>query len=119
MLHSSIAWPRASASGAKIPDRASSPWMTASTSMPLILVVLEEGRLRVDAAGRRDARLVEDPPQLLRAPRRVVVAVVVEHGIDLDALLDESPDRVDPFLQLLGRVHPVEALAGVLRAADV
>ena len=36
-----------------------------------------------------------------RAPRREVVAVVVEHRVDLDTVLGEAADRVDPVGQLL------------------
>src|SRR5262245_13381961 len=112
MLHSSIRSPRASAASTKIPERASSPWISASTS---IYPTLEQGRLGLDPSRRLDAGLVEQVAERDRTARCEVVAVVVEHRVDLVPLAGEPVDRLRPLRELLGRVEPVEALPGVLR----
>ncbi len=71
-------------------------------------------RRRLDAAGRRDAGLVEEPAQDQGAPRREVVAVVVEEGVDLVRRGRERAELLDPLLELRRRVHPVEALRRLL-----
>ena len=77
------------------------------------------GRRRLDAAGRRDARLVEQPSQDAGAPRGEVVAVVVEERVDLLGLVREPRERLDPLRELVRAVEPVEALRRALGAADV
>ena len=69
-------------------------------------------------ARRRDPRLVEQPAEDHRAPRREVVAVVVEERVDLVGLLGEALRRADPLRELLVGVEPVEAVGGAA-AADV
>ena len=54
------------------------------------------GRRRLDAAGRRDARLVEQPTEDLRAPRGEVVAVVVEERVDLLGLARRAARAARP-----------------------
>src|SRR5207249_4366917 len=81
------------------------------------LDALEECRRqcrRLDASARRDSGLVEQPAQDRRASRREVVAVVVEHRIDLVGLVGELRHALDPLGELLRRVHPVEALGRLL-----
>ena len=61
-----------------------------------------------------DAGLVEEPAQDHRAPRREVVAVVVEERVHLVGLRREAAELLDPFGELLRRVHPVEPLGRLL-----
>ena len=65
----------------------------------------------VRAPSRRDPGLVEEPAEDHRAPRREVVAVVVEQGVDLVRLRRRGRRLGDPLGQLLVGVHPVEPVA--------
>ena len=58
------------------------------------------------------------PRKIDGAARREVVLVVVEERVDLVGLLGRGRRRLDPLGQLLGGVHPVEAVGG-RAAADV
>src|SRR5262245_46242084 len=57
-------------------------------------------RRRLDGARRLDPRLVEQTAEDRRAARGEVVAVVVEHRVDLVCLGGQLGDARYPFLQL-------------------
>src|SRR5688572_21230423 len=95
------------------PPVGESSWTTDRTRMWPTLAMLEQrqlGRRGLDAACRRDARLVEQPTQDLGAPGGEVVAVVVEERVDLLGLACQSRERLDPLRELVRAVQPVEAL---------
>src|SRR5438067_4057416 len=109
--HSSSAWPAASMTSPNSSARTRGPCTIERMRIKALKQRPLRGR-RLDRAGRLDAGLVEQSAQHLRAPRRVVVAVVVEHRVDLVCLLGQASDRFDPFLEVLASVQPVEPLAG-------
>src|SRR5262245_40725056 len=112
----STVWPAASAASSKRPPGTLGPWVTESTRTARAYSEQRRcSRWRLDAPGGRDAGLLEQAAEEDRASRREVVAVVVEHGVHLVGLACESSELLDPLLELVLLVHPVEPVGRLLR----